>query len=327
LSAELRALVREAVQARPAARLKAVVRALGLPCSSFFRRPVGARRRPGPRPRPLDPQRSEVVRSFAQQYPWWGYKRLAVVLRRAGEAVTNRFVYRVLKAAGLLLRRRRRDAELYQAARLFELLPQGPNELWQADVTYLHIPGHGWWYAVTVIDYYSRYLLGLHLSPSFDAAALIVGIEKAKAEAERLHGPLCRRPTLVTDNGTSFLSRRFRGHIAASLDHLRTRYRTPEQLGLLERFHRTLKAEEVHWQLYRSPQEAREKLEEFRERYNEIRPHWALVPPSAVDPVTPAEVYRDGRTVGLPAWQAWARAAKEKLEKLQVGQKQGMVPA
>jgi transposase InsO family protein len=129
-----------------------------------------------------------VVRSFAQQYPWWGYKRLAVVLRRAGEAVTNRFVYRVLKAAGLLLRRRRRDVELYQAARLFELLPQGPNELWQADVTYLHIPGHGWWYAVTVIDYYSRYLLGLHLSPSFDAAALIVGIEKAKAEAERLHG-------------------------------------------------------------------------------------------------------------------------------------------
>jgi hypothetical protein len=39
--------------------------------------------------------------------------------------------------------------ELYQAARLFELLPQAPNELWQMDVTYIHIPGHGWWYAVT----------------------------------------------------------------------------------------------------------------------------------------------------------------------------------
>jgi transposase InsO family protein len=270
----------------------------------------------------LDPQLSEVVLSFAQQFPWWGYKRLAVVLRRAGEAVTNRFVYRVLKAAGLLVKKRRRDAELYQAAKLFELLPQGPNELWQADVTYIHIPGHGWWYAVTVIDYFSRYLLAIHLSSSFDAASLIVGVEKAKAEAERLHGPLARRPTLVTDNGSSFLSRRFQEHIAGSLEHVRTRYRTPEQLGLLERFHRTLKAEEVYWHLYASPQEAREKLDGFRQRYNEIQPHWALVPVTGGDPVPPAEVYRGKLAVQLPAWQSWAKAAKEKLEKLQVGQNQ-----
>ena len=45
--------------------------------------------------------------------------------------------------------------------KLFELLPQGPNDLWQMDVTYMHIPGYGWWYAVTVIDYYSRYSAGL----------------------------------------------------------------------------------------------------------------------------------------------------------------------
>lgn len=321
-------MIRDAVGAVRAARLKAVVRALGLPCSSFFRRPVASRRRPGPAPRPLDPQLSEVVVGFAQQFPWWGYKRLAVVLRRAGERVTNRFVYRVLKAAGLLVKKRSRDAELYQAAKLFELLPQGPNELWQADVTYVHIPGYGWWYAVTVVDYFSRYLLAIHLSPSFDAASLIVGIEKAKTEAERLHGPLRRRPTLVTDNGSSFLSRRFLGHIAGSLDHVRTRYRTPEQLGLLERFHRTLKEEEVYWQLYRSPSEAREKLEAFRQRYNEIRPHWALVPKAGGDPRTPIDVYRGEIEVQLPAWQGWAKAAKEKLEKLQVGQKQEVaVPA
>lgn len=316
-------MVRDAVAAHPPARLKKVVGLLGLPCSSFFRRPVASRRRPGPRPRPLDPHLSEVVVGFAQQFPWWGYKRLAVVLRRAGERVTNRFVYRVLKTAGLLVKKKpSRDAELYQAAKLFELLPQGPNELWQSDVTYVHIPGSGWWYAVTVIDYFSRYLLALHLSPSFDAASLIVGIEKAKAEAERLHGPLARRPTLVTDNGSSFLSRRFQQFITSSLDHVRTRYRTPEQLGLLERFHRTLKTEEVYWHLYGSPQEAREKLDTFRQRYNEVRPHWALVPEAGGDPVTPADVYHRRVVVQLPAWQSWAKAAKEKLEKLQVGKKQ-----
>ena len=61
-------------------------------------------------------------------------------------------------------------------------------------MTYLHIPGFGWWYAVTVIDYFSRYLLALHLSPSNDAGALMVAVDQAIAEATRLHGPLQRVP-------------------------------------------------------------------------------------------------------------------------------------
>jgi hypothetical protein len=40
------------------------------------------------------------------------------------------------------LRRRVREPELHQALKLYELLPQEPNDLWQMDVTYLHIPGY-----------------------------------------------------------------------------------------------------------------------------------------------------------------------------------------
>ena len=200
--------------------------------------------------------------------------------------------------------------KLYQATRLFELLPTGPNQLWQADVTYLHIPGHGWWYAVTVIDYFSRYLLALHLSPSNDAGAVMAAIDEARAEAERLHGPLETSPTLVTDNGSNFLARRFRAHIDGVLDQVRIRYRTPQQLGLLERFHETLKVEEVYWDIYRSPAEARDRLALFRQRYNEIRPHWALVPTEGGDPLTPADVYRGRTPIQIPAWQGWAKAAR-----------------
>ena len=59
----------------------------------------------------------------------------------------------------------------------FELLPQQPNDLWQMDVTYIHIPGHGWWYAVTVIDYYSRYLLACHLTFSYSASQVIYALK------------------------------------------------------------------------------------------------------------------------------------------------------
>jgi transposase InsO family protein len=308
--------VREAISSHPGTRLKAVIKAVGWPSSSFFRRPCAARRRSGPSPRPLDPELSTAVTGIAMLYPWWGYKRIAVICRRAGLGVSNRFVYRVLKAAGLLVKPRPRAAELYQAARLFELLPQKPNELWQADVTYIHIPGHGWWYAVTVIDYFSRYLLALHLTPHHDALSLIHAMGLARAEAERLHGPLTKPPFLVTDNGSSFIARRFRAYIEGVASQVRTRYRTPQQLGLLERFHQTLKAEEVYWHVYSSPGDARDKLAAFRERYNVIRPHWALKPIGGGDPVTPHDVYCQGVVVELPAWQGWAKEAKAKLERL-----------
>lgn len=90
---------------------------------------------------------------------------------------------------------------------------------------------------------------------------------------------------------------------------MRIQYRTPTQLGLLERFHQTLKTEELYWKLYANPGEARESLAVLRQRYNQIRPHWALVPPEGGDPLTPADVYVHGRTVQLPKCHGGAKAA------------------
>jgi hypothetical protein len=44
-------------------------------------------------------------------------------------------------------------------------------------------------------------------------------------------------------------------------------------IGVLERFHLTLKTEEVYWRFYENPQHARACLMEFRVRYNTLRPH------------------------------------------------------
>ena len=81
-----------------------------------------------------------------------------------GVRVSDRQTLRVMREHGLLHKRRRREPELYQAAKLFELLPSRPNELGQVGLTYVHIPGWSWWYAITVMDYYSRFLLALRLT-------------------------------------------------------------------------------------------------------------------------------------------------------------------
>lgn len=350
LNEQTRTLVGDALKEPPGPRLTSLLQWLSIQTSSWYHavKPPEQRRCPGPPPRPIPAPIESAVATMATTNPWYGYKRIAVMCRRAGQAVTNRQCYQVMKRHGLLRKPLPREAELYQAAKLFELLPTGPNELWQMDVTYVHIPGFGWWYAVTVIDYYSRYLLALHLTPSYSALAATEALALARCEAERLCGPLKRPPFLVTDNGSSFIARRFVAFTKDNYQQVRIRYRTPTQLGLLERFHRTLKEEEVYWRLYDSPAHARACLAEFRERYNTVRPHWALVPqtkaidpcdgapcgtaPSAPartqlpgdpanqalpsDPVTPLEVYLGKVTPQLPRWQGWAKAAKEKLDRL-----------
>jgi len=307
-----------AVETAPPPRHTQVLKLLGIAASSWYRPSLdeSLRKRPGPPAKPIPDEVVQVVVTMATNNPWYGYKRIAVMCRRAGQAVKDREAYIIMRDHRLLQKPRPREPELYQAARLFELLPQRPNDLWQMDVTYIHIPGHGWWYAVTVIDYYSRYLLACHLTPSYSAAETSYALKLAREEAERIHGPLARRPFLVTDNGPSFVARRFAAFVREQYSHVRIQYRTPQQLGLLERFHQTLKTEEVYWRLYENPQHARACLAEFRTRYNILRPHWALVPEEGGDPWVPAEVYAGGRTIQIPRWQQWARAAQAKLEEM-----------
>lgn len=60
--------------------------------------------------------------------------------------IPRRRVYRIMKEAGLLRPRKKRiEARARQeGAKLCQLLPKRPNELWQTDVTCVRIPGYGW---------------------------------------------------------------------------------------------------------------------------------------------------------------------------------------
>ena len=67
--------------------------------------------------------------------------------------------------------------------------------------------------------------------------------------------------TLTTDNGTQFTSTRFVETLARlGIKHRRTAYHHPEGNGYIERFHRSLKEEEVGLAEYRNLEEARESI-------------------------------------------------------------------
>jgi putative transposase len=57
------------------------------------------------------------------------------------------------------------------------------------------------------------------------------------------------------------------------ITHRRTAYHHPEGNSYIERFHRSLKEEEVWTSEYRSLMEARENIGRYLEEYNHDRPH------------------------------------------------------
>jgi transposase InsO family protein len=62
-------------------------------------------------------------------------------------------------------------------------------------------------------------------------------------------------------------------HLWKCSNHRRTAYHHPEGNSYIERFHRSLKEEEVWTAEYRNVQEARESIGRWIQEYNHDRPH------------------------------------------------------
>jgi putative transposase len=149
-----------------------------------------------------------------------------------------------------------------------------PNEIWQSDMTKIWAgPGIGWAYLVSVIDCCTREIVGWNLALRCRTEDALTAIEQAVLQ--RL--PAGSREvdlTLTTDNGTQFTSSRFLETLGRlGITHRRTAYHHPEGNSYIERFHRSLKEEEVWTAEYRTLEEARASIARWIAEYNHDRPH------------------------------------------------------
>ena len=96
-----------------------VLAALGIPPSRWYYRPTQSEIDGRRRDKVVIPAGVEdVVLKTAKDNPWYGYKRIAVLCRRAKQVVTDRQAYVVMRRAGLLQERRRvRTAEAHPGVR------------------------------------------------------------------------------------------------------------------------------------------------------------------------------------------------------------------
>jgi transposase InsO family protein len=182
-------------------------------------------------------------------------------------------VYRILDTADLLCRWKRSESVGQRPA-----APTRPHERWHTDLMYLRIADH-WYFLVTVIDAYSRYVVHWELLTSMTAADVRLVVQEA---VERTGAS----PQVVTDNGSQFTAAEFKDLVRRfALRHIRIRTYHPESNGVVERFHRSTR-EALRPSTLTNLGQARALIGGWVRRYNEERLHASL------GYLPPAEYYR-----------------------------------
>jgi hypothetical protein len=85
----------------------------------------------------------------------------------------------------------------------------GPHQLWATDASYFRVAGWGYYYLVTVMDDYSRFILAWRLQRDMTADSLIEVVQLAVDATGMTEVPVEDRTKLLSDNGPGFVSRAF----------------------------------------------------------------------------------------------------------------------
>lgn len=231
----------------------------------------------------------DLIVGLKGKRPTWGAAKLLARLKRDhAETVfpSRTTVHAILDRHGLVKHRAKRLRRSVKGTdRIGE--SNAPNTLWCADYKgQFQLGNKQYCYPLTITDHFSRFLLtcdahdstkGEHAFPSFREAFVEFGLP------DRIR----------TDNGPPFASSQSLFHLTKlsvwwmrlGIEHERSRPGHPQDNGRHERMHLTLKRDVVP-HVAKNMLSQQERLELWRDDYNEKRPHEALAMG------TPAERYK-----------------------------------
>jgi putative transposase len=241
-------------------------------------------------PHRMSEEMGALFRQERSKHPHWGPRKLLDrVSKSAPETLQHMLeqgqclpaastVGESLRRAGLVHSRRRRSRpeKATSSNTAMNLADAAPNDVWCTDFKGEFRTQDGkWCYPLTVSDAASRYLLECEGLPSTEHAG-------AQPIFERLFREHGLPKAIRSDNGCPFcsvgicgLSRLSTWWMKLGIIHQRIAPGKPQQNGRHERMHRTLK-EETTRPPAQNRQRQQERFAEFRQEYNQLRPHEAL---------------------------------------------------
>lgn len=190
-----------------------------------------------------------IIEEIQDELPCYGYRRVTHELRRRGHLVNHKRVARVMRAAGLGIKPRRRyvrttnsshDSPIYP--NLYRnVIPDRPNMVWVADFTYIRI-ATSFCYLAVILDAGSRKIVGYTLSRRLDTPLAPAALRSALTS--RRPPPGCIRHT---DRGYQYASETYRRALeTAGLRGSMSAIGNPYHNAQAESFMKTLKVEDVY---------------------------------------------------------------------------------
>ncbi len=215
------------------------------------------------------------MQRIALEHRHYGYRRVTAELRRQGRPVNHKRVARLMRLDNLLALRRTAfrppTTDSNHTLRVYlnlaaRLTLTGPDQLWIADITYIHLRGE-FVYLAVVLDRWSRKVIGWRLSRSLQAAVAGDALQQALAS---------RRPPpgLVhhSDRGVQYASQEYTSILSAhGVLPSMSRAGNPWDNAACESFMKTLKAEQIDGTHYRTLEDLQRDMEAFLDGYYNTR--------------------------------------------------------
>lgn len=215
----------------------------------------------------------EAIEKEALSHPSYGVRRITAMLRRNGTIVSRKRVYRLMKLTNLV---KRRSVRKHQVKRRELVVPKGPNELWEQDITYIWCGRDGWCYLFNILDCFTREWVGYVFSKLCGTAESIKCLDRAIIE--RFPDGNIPEVTVRNDGGPQYTSARFLETLGAykTINQEVTGKNRPDEDAYVEAFHRSIKEDYIWQHEFDSFQEADEVMPSFFHDYNWNRPHSSL---------------------------------------------------
>ncbi|CAR51441.1 putative insertion element IS407 [Burkholderia cenocepacia BC7] len=210
----------------------------------------------------------------------YGAPRVYVMLRREGWRDNHKRVERVYRELGLSLRHKRPRRNKSARRRQPKQSVSAINEIWSMDFVADALFDGRRLRTLTIVDNYTRECLAIEVDGSLRGEHVVAALTRLAQ-----HRPLPRY--IKADNGSEFISKtldKWAYENGVEIDF--SRPGKPTDNAKNESFNGRFREEclNAHWFL--SLEDARRKIEVWREYYNEARPH------SALQWMTPAEFAR-----------------------------------
>ena len=225
------------------------------------------------------------VIELATQYGRYGYRRITAMLRQESWQVNHKKVERIWRREGLKVPQKqpkRRRLWLNDGS-CIRLRPQHKDHVWSYDFVMARTSDGMAFRILTVLDEYTRECLAILVRRRISSQDVI----------DQLFHLLVFRGIpqhIRSDNGPEFTSKKIRNWLnELGVKLLFIEPGSPWENGYIESFNGKLRDELLNREIFTTLTEAKVLIEQWRQEYNQIRPHSALhyrpPAPAAILPV------------------------------------------